>query len=45
METEVRNIFSHTEYGLNIYQVKLNFTLGQTMKAQRGIRGIALLFL
>jgi hypothetical protein len=36
MQTDVRNVFSYTEYRLNIYQVKVKFTLGQTMKAQRG---------
>jgi hypothetical protein len=28
-----------------VYKVKVNFTLEQAMKAQRGSRGIALLFL
>jgi hypothetical protein len=38
-------MFSYTEYGLNIYHIKVKLTLGQTMKARGGIRAIALLFL
>jgi hypothetical protein len=30
---------------MNIYSKEVNFTLEQTMKAQRGSRGIAILFL
>jgi hypothetical protein len=33
------------QIGVNILEVKVKFSLEQAMKAQRGSRGIALLFL